>query len=215
MRYRTIFFDLDGTLIDSAPGIIVTLRLLMEELSIPVWPDEQMYKLIGPPFIESFPQYFGMNEEEVNHAVSVFRRHFPKVHEDPAMVQPFVGVPEMLRALREADGFVGIVSSKIRYTAEAQLESFGLLPYVNYVGCSTEHAGGNKEALLRETITSLRVKSEAVMVGDRLYDLNAANAVGIDSIGVLYGYGTEAELADCKPTYLVDSVQALKELLLS
>jgi len=215
MRYKTVLFDFDGTLVDSAPGILATLKIMMEELQLPPWPEEKMYLLIGPPFSESFPQYFHMNEEETQHAVSIFRKHFPRVHEDPKMVQPFPGIRELLQELREAGIFVGLVSSKIRFTAEEQLQSLGLAPYVDHIGCTTDRRGGNKEALLKKTLEELSLTEDVVMVGDRLYDLNAANALHIDSIGVLYGYGSEEELCACHPTALARSVSELRKLLLS
>jgi len=157
-----------------------------------------------------------VSDRALGFAVSRFRHHFPIVHEDKSMVQPFEGVRELLLQLHEAGVFVSIVSSKIRATVEAQLSAFGLASLIDHIGCTDDHRGGNKEALLQMSLERLGVdRDKAVMVGDRHFDLNAANALHMDSIGVLYGYGSEEELQGCSPTHLVKSVRDLEALLLS
>lgn len=108
----------------------------------------------------------------------------------------YPGIPELLQQLTEAGKNLAVVTSKIDYIAKMALESTGLLDYFQVIGAQQSEVVVHKELILYRVLSELCVDDTAsvVMIGDRRHDIEAANEHGIDSIGVLWGYGTAEEL---------------------
>ena len=214
MLYAKIMFDMDGTLIHSMPGIVKALRLMMEELHLPPRDDEYLHNLIGPPFQLGFPNFLDLHGEEVDRAVAVYKRYAGEILLQPDMTSVFPGVLEMLKALFDAGATLGVVTSKSAKPANEQIDHFGFRSYLSYVQTADNNGNGEKTMLLERACTDLG-RDSLVMIGDRFYDLDAAKACGVESIGVLYGYAKEGEIANCHPSHIVASVQELQSLLLN
>lgn len=212
-RYKHVFFDLDGTLMESGPSIFYATRMMMKEFNIPDISDAELRKIVGPPLRIGFRQILGIREEDLDKTIAMYR----DVADNDAkhLIHPFDGVREMLCELKNAGLILGVVTSKLEILARPQLEEHGLLEYIDYVAGASKLGVGEKTDLLKRACSECDISRGAVMVGDRFYDLNAANAAKIDSIGVSYGYGEMEELLGCNPTYIVDTVSELRELLLS
>ncbi len=207
-------FDLDGTLIHSMPGIVKALRLMMTELKLPPRDDDYMYHLIGPPFQLGFPNYLDLHGADVDRAIEVYSRYAKDVFLEPGMIEPFPGALSMLDALSKAGALVGVVTSKGAKPANEQIDCFGFRPYLSYVQTADDNGHGEKTELLQKACDALG-KDGMVMVGDRFYDLDAARNCGIESIGVQYGYASDAEIQACAPTHIVSSISELESLLLT
>ena len=214
MKYKYVLFDFDGTLNETGPGIFAATRATMKEFNIPDIPDSEMKKIVGPPLMIGFPTILGMAEDIVPLAVARYRVIAQTVGVD--LIKPYPGILDMLRALKEAGVFVGVVTSKVQETAEEQVEQFGFKPYLDYLHGAYSDGCGLKADLLREALAELDADmGSVVMVGDRFYDICGAVENGIDSIGVLYGYGSEPELREAGATYIARTVEELRDMLLS
>ncbi len=213
-KYDTVFFDLDGTLIESGPAIFATTRATLAEMGLPCPSDDYLRKIVGPPLKMGFTEFLNVPESRIEEAVELYREKAKTMGVE--LAGPYGGILELLAALKERGIRVGIVTAKVHSTAMEQLSAFHIAPYVDYARGAFSDGHGDKAELLGIALRELSAqKSRAVMVGDRYFDLNAARDAGIESIGVLYGYGEREELEACAPTHIVESVEALRLLLLS
>ena len=208
-----MLFDFDGTLNETGPGIFAATRAMMREFNVPDIPDSEMIKIVGPPLKVGFSTILRMDEATVPAAVARYREIAKTVGMD--LVKPYPGVLDMMRELKALGALVGIVTAKVHSTALEQIELFGFAPYTDYVRGAYPDGRGEKPELLRVALDELELdRSSVVMVGDRYYDISAAVQSGVDSIGVLYGYGSEEELRDAGATYIVRTVEELSRLLI-
>lgn len=202
-KYKYVFFDLDGTLTQSEFGIIESARKALEKFGIED-DYENLKKFIGPPLYVSFHDRYGMNEEQCMDAIKYYRAHYEK--EGIFKAPLYDGVKEMLESLKAGGCTLMMVTSKPKVLAEVVAENNGIKDcFEAIVGPSKEDKNPSKTRLIREAMDSLNLtdgdRAEIVMVGDRFYDIEAAVEVGVDSIGVLYGYGSEEELRKAGATY--------------
>ena len=195
MRYDPVLFDLDGTLTDPGEGITNSVAYALRQFGIENTDRTELYKFIGPPLKESFMKYYGFSARQAEEAVTQYRVYFAPKGMLENKVYP--GVPQLLAAIRASGRRLLVATSKPEEFAVKILEHFGLLEYFDVAAGATMDgtrvAKGDviAYALQRGGVTD---RSRAVMVGDRLHDVQGAKAQGLDCIGVLYGYGDEAEL---------------------
>ncbi|MBD5545207.1 MAG: HAD family hydrolase [Lachnospiraceae bacterium] len=213
--YDIILFDLDGTLTDPGVGITNSIAYALEKYHIQVTDRKKLYRFIGPPLHESFENYYGFSEEEAKTAVEYYREYF----KEKGMFENAVyeGIPELLKNLKDRGKTLVVATSKPEIFAVQILEHFGLKEYFTYIaGANMDGTRTRKDDVIRYALKSCGISkpSGIVMVGDREHDIMGANKVGLDSIGVLFGYGSRQELTDAGATYIVESVDMLSEILL-
>ena len=215
MLYSTVLFDLDGTLLESGPGIFRATNAMLQELGRAPREQTQLRPLIGPPLRMGFSKILGFPASEIERAVTIYRHYYET--RDHVLVHPFPGVKIMLEGLRACGIRTGVVTSKVEAAARRHLAAYELAGLIDYVRGAAGDGSGEKTELLRLAVEDLNLQGEAlascVMVGDRYFDLNGAHNVGMDCIGVTYGYGEKEELVGCNPTYLVNTVPELHTLL--
>ena len=131
--YNTVLFDLDGTLTDSAPGIINSVKYALKKLNIEV-NEKTLNNFIGPPLINSFAKYYGMTQEESRNAVNIYREYFA----DKGMFENSVypGIEDSLKKLKEAGKRLLVCTAKPEVFAETILKHFHLDGYFDYIGGS-------------------------------------------------------------------------------
>ena len=213
MTQKAILFDLDGTLTDSAEGILNCVALALEHFGLPVYDRETMIVFVGPPLGQTFPK-FGVPEESVQTAIDIFRSRYTTVGKFENT--PFPGIREMLATLRSQGHTLYIATSKPEQQAREILEHFDLAQYFDIIaGAATDKSRATKE----EVIAYLKEKSgpigQAIMVGDTVFDVEGAAAHQIPCIGVSWGYGkVEDMLASgaCgianDPSHLIELINA-------
>lgn len=198
-RPDIVLLDLDGTLTDSAPGIINCLRYALDSLDIAVPDDDTIRGFLGPPLADTFRDHFGMSADTVALAISRYRERY----HDVGLFENDVydGVPEMLAAVHDAGCVMAVATSKPTYSATRILDHFGLVGQFAFVGgADLDGVRHDKAAVIAHTLHELAARmvlgpdTTFVMVGDREHDVRGARAHGIDTIGVLWGYGTASEL---------------------
>lgn len=205
--YNYILFDLDGTLTDPAEGITNSVAYALLKYGITVEDRTTLYKFIGPPLKDSFMNYYGFSEEDAIKAIEYYREYFkPK-----GMLENKVydGIPELLAEIKRQGKKVILATSKPEVFAVEILKHFDLYKYFDFVAGATLDGTRSKKgdviayALAQTGITD---KSQCLMVGDRAQDINGARENGIDSLGVLYGYGDREEHENANATYIAESV---------
>ena len=212
-----MLFDLDGTLTDSAPGIVNCVRYALDDMGIPHPDDATMRTFLGPPLAVTFGEHFGMTEVQITHAVAKYRERYHDVGLFENEV--YEGIPDLLHGL-EGEMTLAVSTSKPTYSATRILEHFALAGHFAFIGGSDlEGLRHDKAAVIDHTLHGLRAQgapvsgSSVVMVGDREHDVVGARIHGIDTIGVLWGYGSEGELRRAGAIDLVDNPGALADLL--
>lgn len=215
MRWEHIFFDLDGTLTDPAPGITNAIIYGRKKWGLPCGPNEEYLKFIGPPMPQSYVDFWGMSPEEATEFLKAYREYFSTVGLFENKVFP--GIPELLKKLKNAGCRLYIATTKPTVYSVQIAEKFGFAEYFEIIsGCGLDGTRGEKwEVIDYARQVCGADMSKAVMIGDRLYDVEGAHRHGIDCIGVTYGYGSRREHEEAGADFIVDSVEELSALLLS
>ena len=197
MKYQHIFFDLDGTLTDSADGIVNSVRYALEKQGIVPPAREQLLPFVGPPLLDSFHKYYGMDREQGMQAIEAYREYFTDRGWKENSV--YEGIPEVLKQLKDAGAHLYIATSKPE-------------PFAKRIAGATldERITGKGQVIqmLLEELADIPV-SQIVMVGDREHDVLGAKEHGIACVGVLYGYGSRAELEQAQAMTICPTPEAL------
>jgi len=204
--YNYICFDLDGTLTMSEFGVTRAVEYALNKMGIEEPDKKKLLRFIGPPLYVSFPEFYGLNEEETETAIE----HFRYIYDNEGYKESplYDGIEDVLSALKEKGRHILIVTSKPLPMAEKVSENTGLDKYVEtIIGPDGETKDASKANLLRKAIAYADTDdlSNFIMIGDRCFDIDGANEVGIDSIGAIYGYGTREELVKAGATYLAET----------
>ena len=191
MRYDAILFDFDGTIADTMPGIHQALQYAAERMGCAPIDGALARKFIGPPILSSAQRYLGLDEERATRFYGFFREAYEG--ETLFNARVYTGVPQLLRQLRAQGAFMAVASAKAQTLVVRLLEQFGLSRFFDRViGKTTIDANTSKENMIKLALPARYTR--AAMVGDRLYDMEAAKATGIDAIGAAWGFGTVQEL---------------------
>ena len=209
-----IFFDLDGTLTDPAEGITNAVAYALAKWDIVVEDKQTLIPFIGPPLAESFQQFYGFSEADAALCVQYYREYFPNkgIYEN----RVYEGIPELLAMLQQSGKKLVLATSKPAVYAVRILEQFQLSSYFSFVsGSELDGTRVKKAEVIAYALEKCGIDNpeQVVMVGDREHDVLGAHALGIQCIGVLFGYGDEHELTTAKADMLVSSVEELAEVL--
>jgi len=214
--YNTILFDLDGTLTESAQGIINSVLYALNKMNIPVRSDVDHQKFIGPPLHESFKKYYDFDDESARNAVPIYREYFTTkgMFEAPL----YDDVIKMLQTLKDHGKSLYVATSKPEVFAKKILNYVQADEYfTDIVGALLNETRLKKDEVIAHLLekNNIRDLSEVIMVGDREHDIIGAKSFGIDSIGVLYGYGDRDELETAGATYIAETPMDIAEIILN
>lgn len=206
--YNTILFDLDGTLIEPAEGITNSVAYALSKFGITVSDKHELYKFIGPPLVPAFMKYYGFDEEKAKQAVKYYRECFRStgIYEN----ELYPGIKELLKTLKENGKTVAIATCKPDVFAHEILKYHNITEYFDFVGgAAWDYSRTTKAEVIAYTLQNFGVtdKSGVIMVGDRENDVTGAKQNDIDSVGVLYGYGSLDELRSAGATYIAKTVE--------
>lgn len=221
MKKKYLLFDLDGTLTNPKIGITSCVQYALRYFGIEEPDLDKLECYIGPPLIESFQVYHGLSKEQAETAVEKYRERF----RDTGIFENEVidGIPEVLKALKEKGFELALATSKPQEFALRITEHYHLAQYLTVqVGSGMNGERKYKADVIEavfeefakrypeETIPAL--KADAVMIGDRLHDIEGAKQCQIESVGVRFGYAKDGELEAAGADEIVATPQELLEL---
>ncbi len=210
--YRMVFLDLDGTVTDSGPGCINAVRYMFDKIGYTENDENRIRGFMGPPMKRHLVREFGFSEEEAAAAYVHYREYYDSkgVFEN----KPYDGIAQAIASIKGSGKEVYIATSKPENLALLVLEKFGLSGLFSGVFAARHDKNIlDKDEVLESAVAELGDVTDAVMVGDRCFDILGGKHVGFDTIGVLYGYGSEDELTGAGCDYTVDTVHDLAVLL--
>lgn len=214
MKYKVIFFDLDGTLTDPREGIVNSIQYAADYYGIKTH-RRDLLKYIGPPLKDTFKELLGerYTDRLGDRAVAKYRERYANGGIFENKIYP--NVRETLSRLKEKGLVLCTASSKPQVYVKQILEHFDIDKFFDYVGGATlDGKISRKEDVINSVIKDNDFSTdEILMVGDRKYDLTGAEKMGIDAVGVLYGFGSYEELSAEKSVALIDDIKQLTDIL--
>lgn len=214
--YKLAIFDFDGTLVDSAPGIIDVMRQVVDEYELHEDILTKWRDLVGVPLGKQMEIIFPNHTEEF--WLEVADRYRAIYDGKTIEICPlFPDLISMLNSLRDAGIKISIASSKRRPLIEVVLDHHRLSPYFSLVVGATDitHHKPHPESV-HHTIKTLGVQhADTVVIGDSIYDLEMARNAGVDAIGVTTGIHSRDILTTANPLYIVDSLDEVSRIILN
>jgi phosphoglycolate phosphatase len=211
---KALLFDLDGTLSDSASGIINSVNYALDALGADALPMEILRKFLGPPLWESFPEYCHFDINTTKEAVRLYREYY-SVHGiyDQKL---YDGIPELMKALSEKNVHLFVATAKPDLYAGKILEFMKLdHHFIDICGATADSSRADKTSIIGYVLKKHHINPlESWMIGDKEHDIKGAHAHSMDSIACAYGYGTDEELQEAEPKHICATVQELHDLLL-
>ncbi len=213
---KIILFDLDGTLTDSKYGIIRCVKYALESVGIHETDNSKLMPFIGPPLIDVFQEVYGFKKDEAAKLVEKYRERFSEkgIYENSL----YPGIKELLSELKRNGKILVLATSKPIVFATRIVEHFDIAKYFDLLsGAELDGRNNYKSEVIESAIErlSLENREDVVMVGDRRQDIEGAKACKIQSIGVKYGYAGPDELESAGADIIVQTIDDLKNILLS
>lgn len=209
--YKAILFDLDGTLTDSGEGITKSVQYALEKIGKPEPDLKKLRVFVGPPLLEQFEQYAGIDRETAKKAVEIYRERYAPIGVYENELYP--GILELLSGLKKRGYKLAIASSKPENFVRIVAEYFHIDSYFDeMVGSEPNGERTNKTEVIEEALKRLGLsdhREQVLMVGDKEHDVFGARRAGLECVAVSYGYGTKEELENAHPLKLVNSTEEL------
>lgn len=212
MKYEFYFFDLDGTITDSARGITNSVMYALKKYGIKEENREKLYAFIGPPLTDSFQKYYGFSKEQSWKAVEYYREYY----KDQGIFEceVYEGIKSTLSTIQKNGKKAVIATSKPEIYTKRIVEHFQLNSYFDGVyGMELNGGRGTKSEVIQYALRECNIKdlNHVLMIGDRSHDMIGAKENGIQSLGVLYGFGSEKELKEAGADSIVHTTKELNE----
>lgn len=215
IKKKVLVFDLDGTITDSGRGIFNSFKHTFNHYGMNGYDEEFLKRFVGPPLTESFLSLPGFDEIKMREAIEVYRGYYRTIGIFENEV--YAGIEELLKGLFENGRKLILATSKAEVFAVKILEHFNIARYFHGVaGSELDGTRIKKHDVLRYALEKFQVYdyNSAVMIGDREYDVLGAKDVGLESIGVLYGYGSREELESAGAAAIAETVEELGKMLI-
>lgn len=211
-----LLFDLDGTVIDSGEGVKNSVLYALESLGYPLLDKADMDPFLGPPLVYSFHHFAGVKEEECAEAVRLYREFYQK---NGGMFQYrlYDGMASLLADCRAAGYKTAIATSKPQPYAIELMHHAGIFDALDHIiGADLDEKTRAKKSEVIEAVLeeSGEEKKNTLMIGDRKYDILGAKEVGVNSLGITFGYGDRTELSEAGADIILDTVEELRNYLL-
>lgn len=211
-RYKSVFFDLDGTITDSGEGCVNAVKYMFDRIGYSETDEKRLKAFVGPPVKKHLIADYRFSEEQAEAAYAFFREYYDSkgVYEN----RLYGGILEALSRIIESGKTLYIATTKPESLAVCVLEMFGIAGMFSDVFTARHESGiYYKTEVLEYAVNKLGSVPDPIMVGDRSFDIIGGKHAGFDTVGVLYGYGDEAELLGAGCDYTVDSPNDLTALL--
>jgi len=215
MKYSHILFDLDGTLIDSKETIRCSFEYALEKMNVPDPKVSDIDALVGPPMLKTFQEVYGFSLNDAQRGYQFYLEEYV-TNGQMFRAQLYDGVEETVHALYQKGCFLGVATTKNEINARKIINSLKLDIQIDRVyGTYNDGTRSNKKEIITNLLEDNDIidLADVLMVGDRHYDIIGASEVGIDSVGVTYGCGSEDELRQAGATHLIANINELLEII--
>lgn len=214
-KYKAVFFDFDGTIADTGDGIFHSVKYAIKESGFSPLSEERLRTFIGPPVFDSFKRELDMDEEQSAFAVMKYREEYSR--EGIFRFTLYDGIENLLRELKANGIQTAIASSKPYNFILRIIDYLNFGDLIDFISCPlSDKANESKVVLVSRCVEHFEIeKSEAIMVGDRHFDINGANGAGVESIGVTFGYGDEKELSNAGATHIAHNADDIRNIIFS
>lgn len=211
MEYKYIFFDFDGTLVNTVEGTAASAKYALEQFSVNTDSIENLGKIFcGPPLRESFSK-FELSEDEIECAITVYKKY--QAENTIELSKIYDGIKELLENLKNLGKSLNVVTLKSKETTINILKYLDIYKYFdNVIGMCDEFPNQNKKEMLKY-VTDRIDSDKAIMIGDRKSDIEAGNYCKIDTLAVLYGMDSYDTLSTANPTFFADSSNEIFEII--
>ncbi len=189
MNFKLAIFDLDGTLLNTSPGIFASANATVEKLGLPPEKDpEQLKKFIGPPIKQCFVNVYDLDPALIDKAVEIYRGEYDSYGRINA--QPYPGIAQTLSKLKENGFLLAVGTLKGESLAKQMLEYFQLSEYFKSIRGSDQHSTLSKADIVNNVLSDLKIDAkDAVLIGDTIHDQEGAKQAGVSFIAVDWGFG--------------------------
>lgn len=216
--YKYLLFDLDGTITKSEEGIFNCIKYALDWAGIP-YPEYSVFRsFIGPSLYDSFVREFGMDDARAKEMVAKYRERYNV--EGLFEAEVYDGVADTLGALKDKGCILSVATSKPTEPTLRILEKFDVKKYFDVVvGSNPDGTGSDKKYIISQVIGELKKNhgltedviesGQVVMIGDRRYDIEGGKSCGLQTIGVLYGYGSREEFEAAGADHIIEKPQEL------
>ncbi|MDO4326877.1 MAG: HAD hydrolase-like protein [bacterium] len=210
MKYELVVFDLDGTLLDTSPGIFNSVRYAEKRMKLDAIPDEQLKRFVGPPPKDMYMEIYGLSEEDALSAARFHREYGREKAIYEAITYP--NIKDTLILLKKMGIKLAVATLKSQGIAERILDNFELKNLFNTIVGMDDKESLSKAQTILKAVSDTGTKGKTVMVGDSRYDLEGAKEAGADFIGVLYGFGFSPD-AVCYDAVFINKIEELLKYL--
>lgn len=211
-RYDLAIFDLDGTLLDTTEGVLSAVKYTMNEMGFAIPDDKALSAFIGPPIQDSFARTYGLEGKILQEIASVFRNKY-STEEYLLLAKPYEGIFELFEELCKRGIRPAVATYKREDYALTLLRHFGFDRYTDIMFGGDHENKLKKKDIIEKCMTVSGVpKERAVMIGDTAFDAIGAEGMGVDFLGVTYGFGFETK-KEIEDGYAVGSADTPLELL--
>lgn len=185
---KVIIIDLDGTLIDSSEGIFASARYALEKTKLPPMADVQLRAFIGPPLVQSFMKYCGLDEQDALEAVAIYREHYAE--KGVKMYKPYDGIVDVLQSLKNSGKRLFVATGKPEHFARQIVNEAFPNCFEQVFGLIDEGLKSGKTEIIARVLGAIKPldHSNCVMIGDTGYYIIGARANAMSSIGAAYGF---------------------------
>lgn len=209
---KAILFDFDGTIADTAPGIVATMTETFRQMKLPIPTEEAMRQTIGIPLGPSLQHLNNLSEKKTKEAVDTYTRLFMTI--EIGKTRLFDGVAETLKKLHDEGFRMSVVTSRNVESLEVILKRFGIRDCFEHL---VTHSDGlaHKPApdMVFETLRRMKLTSDdTIVVGDTTFDIEMGNNAGCKTVAVTYGNHSREKLQTVHPTWIIDSFPELLSL---
>lgn len=204
-NFSNIFFDFDGTICNTAPGIFASMQKVCTYYNLP-YGEDTFAKMIGPSLKESFSTIFHLPENEIQNAIKIYRDFYST--EGMFLCEPYDGIIDLLNNLRTQNKKLFIATSKPEVYTKEILKNKNLINFFDFVGGADleEKKRVEKIDVINYVLKQnhlMQKKDSIVMIGDRSYDINGAHMAGLKAIGILWGFGNKEEFINSNADWIL------------
>ncbi len=189
MNFKLAIFDLDGTLMNTSPGIFASANATVEKLGLPPEHDvTQLSKFIGPPITQCFVKVYNLEPSLIDEAISLYRIEYNTHGRFNA--QPYSGIPQLLSALKKKGYLLAVGTLKYELLAKQMIDHFNLDGYFDSIRGSDLDSTLSKADIVNKVLEDLAIEAkDAVLIGDTFHDQKGAKEANVPFIAVDWGFG--------------------------